>query len=261
MPCRARKSEPVGAVLGAGEDQRLLHVAPLEQGQEQRRLELLRHRVYRLGDPHGGRGAGAPGRWMTGLRSISRVSVRIGGRHGGAEEQRLPLLRAGGGGSSGSRGESPCRASGPPRPAPGSRARPAWRRACEKWSSSRPGVATMTSTPLRKACSCGPMPTPPKTGAPVIGVCTARSFEILQDLCGELTGRGEDQGPGGAARLADEAVQDRQEEGRGLAAPGHGAGEDVPAGQGGRHRLRLDRGRPGKAELLDSLEETGMELQ
>ncbi len=45
-----------------------------------------------------------------------------------------------------------------------------------KWSSRRPGVATMTSTPLRKACSCGPMPTPPNTGAAVIGVCTARSF-------------------------------------------------------------------------------------
>jgi hypothetical protein len=39
-----------------------------------------------------------------------------------------------------------------------------------------PGVATITSTPLRKACSCGPMPTPPKIAAALIGVCTARSF-------------------------------------------------------------------------------------
>src|SRR5206468_1397124 len=44
-----------------------------------------------------------------------------------------------------------------------------------KWSRSRPGVATITSTPLRNACSCGPMPTPPKTAAPVRGVCTASS--------------------------------------------------------------------------------------
>ena len=42
-----------------------------------------------------------------------------------------------------------------------------------KWSSRRPGVATMTSTPLRNACSCGPIETPPYTAAPVIGVCTA----------------------------------------------------------------------------------------
>jgi len=34
-------------------------------------------------------------------------------------------------------------------------------------------VATITSTPVLKACSCGPMPTPPKTAAPDIGVCTA----------------------------------------------------------------------------------------
>ena len=46
---------------------------------------------------------------------------------------------------------------------------------CLKWSSSRPGVAMMTSTPLRKACSCGPIPTPPKTAAPDSGVCTASS--------------------------------------------------------------------------------------
>ena len=44
-----------------------------------------------------------------------------------------------------------------------------------RWSRSRPGVAMMMSTPLRNACSCGPMPTPPKTGAPVIGVCTLSS--------------------------------------------------------------------------------------
>ncbi len=45
-----------------------------------------------------------------------------------------------------------------------------------KWSSRRPGVATMTSTPLRNACSCGPMPTPPNTDAAVTGVWTARSL-------------------------------------------------------------------------------------
>ena len=43
------------------------------------------------------------------------------------------------------------------------------------WSSRRPGVATMTSTPLRKACSCGRMPRPPKTDAVVVRVWRASS--------------------------------------------------------------------------------------
>ena len=41
---------------------------------------------------------------------------------------------------------------------------------------SLPGVATIMSTPARKACSCGDIPTPPYTAAAVIGVCTAISF-------------------------------------------------------------------------------------
>ena len=86
-------------------------------------------------------------------------------------------------------------------------------------------------------------------------------LEVLDDLRGQLAGRGEDEGPGGAARLVDQPVEDRQPERRGLAAAGHGAGEDVPAGQCGRHRVRLDRGRAGEPELLDALEETGVELQ
>ena len=42
----------------------------------------------------------------------------------------------------------------------GSLAYPYW-----KWSSNRPGVAAMRSTPLRNAVSCGFMPTPPYTAA------------------------------------------------------------------------------------------------
>ncbi len=37
-------------------------------------------------------------------------------------------------------------------------------------------MAMMTSTPLRKACSCGPIETPPKTAAALSGVWTARSL-------------------------------------------------------------------------------------
>jgi hypothetical protein len=49
----------------------------------------------------------------------------------------------------------------------------------------------------------------------------------------QLAGRRQDQHAGGAARLAQQAVQDRQQEGGRLAAAGHGAGEDVLPRQGG----------------------------
>jgi hypothetical protein len=42
--------QPVCPVLGPGEDQRLFHIAPPQQGEEQRRLEILAHRVGRLGN-------------------------------------------------------------------------------------------------------------------------------------------------------------------------------------------------------------------
>ena len=65
--------------------------------------------------------------------------------------------------------------------------------------------------------------------------------EARLDLGGELAGRGQHQGaagPGpGAARLAGQALQDRQREGGGLAGAGLGAAEQVAA-------LRADGGSP-----------------
>ncbi len=37
---------------------------------------------------------------------------------------------------------------------------------CRMWSSSRPGVATTSSTPARSAFSCGPIAVPPTTMPP-----------------------------------------------------------------------------------------------
>ena len=76
--------------------------------------------------------------------------------------------------------------------------------------------------------------------------------EVRVDLGGELAGRGEDERPRGAPRLAHQAVQDRQAERRRLAAAGGGAGEDVPALHRGRDRLLLDGGRAREAELADA---------
>ena len=84
---------------------------------------------------------------------------------------------------------------------------------------------------------------------------------VLVDLRGELARGREDERPRDAALLAHEAVEDRQEEGGGLAAAGHGAGEHVAPLQRGRNRVLLDRRGPGEAHLLDAAQEIGMESE
>ena len=217
------------------------------------------HRVHRLGDPHGGR---RPALQVDG----DRVAQHVAGeredrrRHGGAEEERLPL--------GGQVAED--------LPDLGQKAHvehPVRLVQHQDLEPGQPGVGlgeVIQQTAGSRDDDIHPAPEgvllrshadPAEHGRRRDRRVHREIVEVLHDLCGQLTGRGEDEGPGGAARLVDEAVQDRQHEGRGLAAPGHGAGEDVPAGQGGRHRVRLDRCRAREAELLHALEETGVELQ
>ena len=62
----------------------------------------------------------------------------------------------------------------------------------------------------------------------------------LVDLRGQLPGRGQDEGARGAPRLAEQPVEDGQDEGGGLAAARHGAAEHVAALHDGRDGLVLD---------------------
>jgi len=55
---------------------------------------------------------------------------------------------------------------------------------------------------------------------------------VLVDLGRELPGGGDDQGTRGAPGKPDQLLQNRQQERRGLAAAGHGAGEHVAPGHG-----------------------------
>ena len=65
--------------------------------------------------------------------------------------------------------------------------------------------------------------------------------ELLEDLRGQLTRRREDQRAGPAARLVHQVVQDREQEGGGLAAAGLRAGEHVASrpSPAGSHRPGL----------------------
>src|SRR6266851_6737627 len=85
-------------------------------------------------------------------------------------------------------------------------------------------------------------------------------LQVLEDLRRELAGRRDDQGARRPAWLRNQLIEDWQQEGDGLAAPGHGAGEDVLALEGGRNRVRLNRGRPGKPEVLQTAQQIGMKL-
>ena len=61
------------------------------------------------------------------------------------------------------------------------------------------------------------------------------------DLLGQLPGGRDDQRLGRAAGQVEELVQDRQEEGGGLAGARLGGGDEVPAGEDGGDGLGLDR--------------------
>ena len=78
--------------------------------------------------------------------------------------------------------------------------------------------------------------------------------EVLVDLRRQLARRREDERARRAAPLAEEPLQDRQQERRGLAAAGHRAGEHVAARERRRDGVLLDGRRAGEAELADGAE-------
>jgi hypothetical protein len=71
---------------------------------------------------------------------------------------------------------------------------------------------------------------------------------VLVDLRRQLARRREHQRARGSARPVHQPVQDREQEGGGLAAAGHRAGEQVAALHGGGDRLFLDGRGTGEAE-------------
>ena len=78
--------------------------------------------------------------------------------------------------------------------------------------------------------------------------------EILEDLRRELAGGREDERAGRAARLLDQAMQDGQEECRGLAAARLSACEHVTAGERRRNRVLLDGRGLDEAQLANGLQ-------
>ena len=85
--------------------------------------------------------------------------------------------------------------------------------------------------------------------------------QVRGDLAGQLARRRQDQRARGAALPAVQAMEDRQEEGRGLAAAGHGAAEHVTPFQDGRDRSLLDRRRRHESEVGNGVEKVRVQRQ
>ena len=77
--------------------------------------------------------------------------------------------------------------------------------------------------------------------------------ELVQHLARQLPGRHQHQGPSPALGpgLVEEALEHRQQKGRGLAGTGGGRNQQIPALQGRRNHLLLNRSGLGEAQLID----------
>ena len=118
-------------------------------------------------------------------------------------------------------------------------------RSCTR-SSSRPGVATRTSTPLAMARICLPIGTPPMASVTATFMMPAIGLEAVDDLAGQFSRRAQHQDAAalalGTNAILRQVIEDRQREGRGLAGPGLRNADDVAAGEHMRDGLGLDRG-------------------
>ncbi len=83
--------------------------------------------------------------------------------------------------------------------------------------------------------------------------------QVLHDLRRQLTRRRQHERPRRSARFVDETMEDRQKKGRGLAAAGHRACQQVVSGHGEWNGVGLNGRRPGESEVFEALEEIGVE--
>ena len=86
-------------------------------------------------------------------------------------------------------------------------------------------------------------------------------LHVGQNLRGQLARRDEHERARRAARLADDAVKNRQQERRGLAAAGFGGGEHVAAGERAGNRGSLDRSGSNETHLAHGTKQAGMEAE
>ena len=251
--------QAVGAMLGAREHQRFLDEVAIEDREQQRRLELLRHRIRRLRD--------ARRRLRDALdvdlhRIVQEFTRELQNRrrHRRAEEERLALWRQVFQHALDVRQEAHVQ-------------HPVGFVQDQELDLVELGVRMpeVVKQPARRRddhvdTGAQGMLLLTHADAAVDGRCRERRVDrelvqVLKDLRGQFTRRRDDQRARGAARLVQQPVQNGQQERGGFAAAGHGAGNQVAPLERRRNRVRLDGRGTREAEVFDTGEETRVELE
>src|SRR5664280_55074 len=251
--------EAVRAVLRAREGEDALEVAALEQREEQPELQVLRNGVDRLRDADGGQRLPLDVDGHGVLQQLFR-KLRDRGRHRGREEERLAAL-----------GKVPEDAADIGQEAHVEH--PVRLVEDEDFEAGQLRVAEaemVEEAPGRRDDHVDAAPKRVLLGAHAHAAEDSRAgerrvdrerLEVLVDLRRQFARRGEDERARRAARLRDEAVEDGEDEGGGLAAARHRAGEEVLALHRGRNGVVLDGRGLREAHFLDAAEEVGMETE
>ena len=86
-------------------------------------------------------------------------------------------------------------------------------------------------------------------------------LQIVENLRRQLARGRQDQRARRAARAVLQALENRQQKRRGLAAAGLRAGDQIAPGERGGNRFGLDGRRTNETQILDTEHQTGMKLQ
>jgi len=251
--------QAVGAMLRAREDQRVVHVLPMEQMQHQGWLEMLWYGIHRMRDPNSRR---RPPLDVDGCRRLQHLLRQLCDwrRHRRAEEQRLPFV---------------CR-------------RKVLQHTPDVGQEAhvQHAVGFIQHQVLQTAELCirrSEVIEQPAGGgdddvdAAPKGVflrahahtaenrrrCQRRVHgqivEILDNLRGQLPRWREHERPCGPSRFADESVQNREEKRCGLSTAGHRARQQILARHGQGNRISLNGCRSRKTEVLEPLKQARMQ--
>ncbi|MCI4361952.1 MAG: hypothetical protein L3J77_01990 [Thermoplasmata archaeon] len=242
--------DPVGAVLGPREDEHARHRLVGEQLDQEIGLEVGRNGEREVGDAYGGRRRRVD---LDGLRLREEVPRQTDdlGRHRRAEQHRLA--------AAGEPGEDPPDVGEEPHiehpvglvQDEDLEVREVHVAAAHVVEEAARGRHDDLRTPAERALLFAHPHAAVDRGAVKASV-PAELVEELVRLQREFARGGEDEGEDAAVGVIEQPLEDRQEEGGGLAGAGLGRPDEVAAEDGVGDRAALDGGRLGVAELADA---------
>ena len=250
---RQRLGQAVGPMLRAGEHEDVLDVAPLQELDQERRLEVLGDGVDRLRDPDGGRGLALE---VDGERIPEHLARELldRRRHRRRKEQRLAARRQVLENPADVREEA--HVEHPVGLVEDEDLEPLQLRVGKAEVVEQPSGGRDQDVGARaERVLLGPHRHAAEDGGGREGRVDGELLGVFLDLRRQLARRREDEGARDPALLVHELLKNGQEKRRGLAAAGHGAGQHVAALHGRWDRVGLDRRGAGESHLLDAAQE------